>query len=84
MHTKIRVLVIDDDELALAAIKSVLTRARYDVAVAHSGDEGMAQLLRESFDVVVCNIVTPEKRGLTTLRSLKALAHEHRYSALPL
>lgn len=74
MHTKIRVLVIDPDELVLAAIKIILTRARYDVAVAHNRVEGLAQLLHESFDVVVCNIGRPEKNSLTTLRGLKALA----------
>ena len=67
MHTKIRVLVINDDELALTAIKRMLTRARYDVAVAHSGGEGFAHLLNGSFDVAVCSC-------LATLRGVKALA----------
>ena len=74
MQAKARILVIDDDELVLATIKTMLTRARYDVALAASGDEGIAQLLHKHFDLVLCDIVMPQKDGLATLRGLKALA----------
>jgi CheY-like chemotaxis protein len=74
MNAKARILVIDDDELVLATIKTVLTRARYDVALAAGGDEGIAQLLHKHFDLVLCDIAMPEKDGLATLRALKAVA----------
>ncbi len=74
MSAKARILIIDDDELVLATIKTMLTRARYDVALAASGDDGIAQLLQGSFDLVLCDVAMPEKDGLATLRSLKAIA----------
>ena len=52
----------------------MLTRARYNVDLAASGDDGIAQLLRKQFDLVVCDVAMPEKDGLATLRSLKAIA----------
>jgi DNA-binding response OmpR family regulator len=67
MHTRIRVLVVENDERVSAQIKSLLTRARYDVVVVHSGAEAFAEILHGSFDVVVCSC-------LATLRGLKALA----------
>jgi CheY-like chemotaxis protein len=74
MDAKARILVIDDDELVLATIKTMLTRAHYDVALAASGDEGIAQLLHKHFDLVLCDVVMPGKDGPATLRSLKAIA----------
>jgi CheY-like chemotaxis protein len=74
MDAKARILVIDDDELVLATIKTMLTRARYEVALATSCDDGLAELLRGAFDLVLCDIAMPEKDGLAALRGLKALA----------
>ena len=69
MNTKPRILVIVDDEYALAGINLVLTRARYNVDLAASGDDGIAQLLHKQFDLVVCDVAMPEKDGLATLRA---------------
>jgi len=74
MSSEPRILVIDDDETALATINAVLTRARYNVALAESGDDGIAQLLSKEFDLVVCDVAMPEKDGFATLRILKAIA----------
>jgi CheY-like chemotaxis protein len=74
VSSKPRILVIDDDESALATINAVLTRARYSVALADSGDAGIAQLLSKQFDLVVCDVAMPEKDGFATLRILKAIA----------
>jgi CheY-like chemotaxis protein len=74
MSSKPRILVIDDDESARATIDAVLTRARYNVALAESGDEGIAQLQSKEFDLVVCDVAMPEKDGFATLRILKAIA----------
>jgi len=74
MNAKARILVIDDDELVLATIRIMLTRARYDVALAASGDDGIAQLFHRHIDLVLCDIATAEKDDHYTLRGLKALA----------
>jgi CheY-like chemotaxis protein len=74
MNAKAKILVIDDDELVLATIKSILMRARYDVALASDGNEGIAHLLHGHFDLVLCDMVMPEEDGLDTLIGLKALA----------
>jgi CheY-like chemotaxis protein len=74
VSTKPRILVIDDDESALATINAVLTQARYNVALADSGDDGIRQLLSKQFDLVMCDVAMPEKDGFATLRILKAIA----------
>ena len=72
MSSKPRILVIDDDESALATINAVLTRARYNVALAESGADGIAQLLSKEFDLVVCDVAMPERNGFATLRAKSA------------
>ena len=57
MNAKARILVIDDDELVLATIRIMLTRARYDVALAASGDDGIAQLGRRIGEIEVGALV---------------------------
>lgn len=74
MNDKANILVIDDDELVLATIGTMLTRARYDVTLAANGDDGIAQLYHQHVDLVLCDIAMAEKDDLYTLRGLKALA----------
>jgi DNA-binding NtrC family response regulator len=73
MNQKAKILVIDDDELVLATVRTMLMRARYDVALASSGHDGITQLLGGRFDLVLCDIVMAAKDGLSTLRGLKAV-----------
>lgn len=74
MRANSRILVIDGDERMLAAIRHLLVGARYDVAIAASGDDGLAELLGGHVDLVLCDGATAEKNHPSTLRGLKAIA----------
>jgi two-component sensor histidine kinase len=68
-----RVLYIDDD-VALARLTTrTLERAGYSVAHAPSGDEGLARLAGEAFDVVALDHHMPGETGLDVLERIKAL-----------
>ena len=54
------ILVIDDDNHALAAIDAVLRRQRFDVVVARDGRAGLDLFRAEKFDAVVIDIFMPE------------------------
>lgn len=65
------VLVIDDDHLLREMVAIHLRRAGHAVALAANGAEGLAALSRAAFDLVVTDIVMPEKEGLETIRAIR-------------
>ncbi len=65
-----RVLVIDDDEVSRLVIGKILEAAKYDVAYASNGEQGIAYYKKDPFDAVVVDLVMPVKNGLQTIREL--------------
>jgi CheY-like chemotaxis protein len=68
-----RVLVIDDDPLVRLTIQNTLESQGYEVAPAIHGDDGLAKFQAEPFDLVIVDILMPEKEGLETVRELREL-----------
>jgi CheY-like chemotaxis protein len=54
----------------LAAIRSLLVGACYDVATAESGDDAILELLNGQFELILCD----EKDILSTVRRFQAIA----------
>jgi len=67
-----RILVIDDDKVFAKLISTFLQQKGHEVTSASDGDEGMAHVQRTDFDVVVCDIVMPNREGIETIRDLRA------------
>jgi len=67
----IRVLVIDDDEGVRAMLQRMLEREDYEVSVAVDGLDAEDKLKQESFDVVITDILMPEKEGIETIIDLR-------------
>ena len=63
MKTKRRLLLIDDDLTALAALKLVLLTRGYSVTTATSGEEGLELFLGNGFDLVLVNDLPPLGNG---------------------
>ena len=68
--SRVRILVIDDDELVRGTISIMLEGAGYDVALAANGQEGLRRFADEAFDLVICDIFMPIMEGFETLREL--------------
>jgi len=66
-----RILVIDDDELVRATLKSALELAQHEVVVAKDGRQGLANYQNGNFDLVVTDIIMPEKEGIETIIELR-------------
>jgi len=66
-----RVLVVDDDVALRTALGLSLSRAGYEVGYAGDGKEAVSMHYRSPFDVIVTEIVMPEKDGLETLMELR-------------
>src|ERR687893_787585 len=65
-----RVLVVDDDERNLLAIKTVLEDLA-DVQVATSGDEALRHLLKGEFAVILLDVYMPGMDGYETAQIIR-------------
>ncbi|HVQ08595.1 MAG TPA: response regulator [Allosphingosinicella sp.] len=65
-----RVLVVDDDEHNLLAIRTVLEDLA-DVEVAASGDEALRHLLKSEFAVILLDVYMPGMDGYETARIIR-------------
>lgn len=73
-----RILTIDDDLDTLGLIRMVLKRAGYEVATASRWEEvtdrvNQAKETRQSFDLIILDIMMPDRSGFDVFRSLQVL-----------
>lgn len=67
----VRILLIDDDELVRITVGRTLTDAGHSVTLAGDGAEGLAKFARGAFDLVITDIVMPEREGIETILELR-------------
>jgi CheY-like chemotaxis protein len=67
-----RILVIDDDEQMRALLRDILERAGYEVTEAQHGLEGLRLFRACPADLVVTDLIMPEKEGVETILELRA------------
>lgn len=65
------VLVVDDDNDVLAANARYLRIKGFEVAVANSAESAFFRLLEQTIDVVVTDLIMPDKNGLAFARELR-------------
>ena len=65
------ILLIDDEKPFRAVIKQVLSKAGYDVVEAGNGVEGINRFYEKPADVIITDIIMPEKEGIETIIELK-------------
>ena len=66
-----RILVIDDDMQMREMLRQVLERAGYEVEDAADGKIGMNIQRQEPVDLVITDLIMPEKEGIETIRELR-------------
>ena len=66
-----KILVFDDEPSILLMIKKMLERAGHEVDMALNGREGMELLEKNKPDLVITDIIMPEKEGLETIMTLR-------------
>ncbi|MEW5795117.1 MAG: response regulator [Candidatus Zixiibacteriota bacterium] len=70
---KKRILWIDDEIDSLRSHFVFLEGKGFELVGAMSGDDGIAEVQRQNFDLVLLDEMMPGKDGLTTLEEIKAL-----------
>lgn len=66
-----RILVIDDDRPVRTMLRMVLERAGYEVFDAPDGESGLDELRQHSCELVITDIVMPEREGLETIMEVR-------------
>ena len=73
-----RILLVDDDQALLRALRIGLGARGYDVVVAHTGEEGVTQVSLAGPDVVVLDLGLPDIDGIEVCRRVR------QWSAVPI
>src|ERR1039458_9023611 len=65
------ILVVEDDELMLAALEILLQDEGYEVTTASNGIEALLFASSQSFDLVISDVQMAEMDGIETISNLK-------------
>jgi len=66
-----KILVIDDEPSILLMIKKMLEKAGHEVDMALNGKEGMQLFEKNQADLLITDIIMPEKEGLETIVEMR-------------
>ncbi len=66
-----KLLVVDDEEDILELLRFNLVREGYEVACAATGEQALQQINRNSFDLIILDLMLPGIDGLDVARRLK-------------
>jgi two-component system, OmpR family, alkaline phosphatase synthesis response regulator PhoP len=69
-----KIVLADDEQFIAVAYNDGLTRAGYQVVVAHDGAEALEKVKAEKPDLVLLDLIMPKKSGFDVLKELKATA----------
>ena len=81
-HNPPRILVVDDEDGVRQMLVFVLARKGFEVAQASNGNEAMRLYKEREFDVVVTDLIMPDKEGIETILEMRALKRPVRIIAI--
>lgn len=64
------ILIVEDDISVVEGLVRGLHKAGFSTSLAMDGDEGLTRILHESFDLVLLDLMLPERSGLEVLDSV--------------
>jgi two-component system, OmpR family, KDP operon response regulator KdpE len=65
------ILLIDDEPQILRALKTILTANRFRVALAKTGEEGMALAVTQSPNVIILDLTLPDMDGIQVCAQIR-------------
>lgn len=71
MKDRIRILLIEDEELSRESLTRLLKNAGYAVDGAESGEKAMQLLAVDSYDIIVSDLFLPDSNGIEILKKVK-------------
>lgn len=77
---KKRVAIVEDEPHIVESLRFILSKAGHDIVVADNGDAAIDLVKNESPDVMVLDIMLPQKNGFEVLKWIRS---QDEYRALP-
>ncbi len=81
-QAKNKILLVDDNDGLRLVLTRLLVRAGFEVQEARHGGEAIARHRQDPADVVVTDLIMPEKEGLETILELKRMQPKLKIIAL--
>ena len=66
-----RILVIDDEDMVRLVLRQTLEKAGHEIVEATTGVEGIARQKEQPADLVITDIIMPDKEGVETIIELR-------------
>ena len=77
---KKKILIVDDEEDLTTLVKMNLENTGlYEVDVAHDGKAGMAKIKKDKPDLVILDLMMPEKSGFQVLKEVREKKHQKQW-----
>lgn len=71
-----RILLIDDEAIALANLSHVFEKEGYQVTACQDGESGLAEMQKQEFDLVLTDLKMPGIDGMDVLRHIRETTPE--------
>lgn len=80
MTPQAKILIVDDDPVLVKATTAVLESANYKVVAAYDGEEGLAKVASDKPDLIILDVIMPNKDGFAVCEQLKG---DNKYADIP-
>lgn len=67
------VLIVDDEQIVLDVLQRILMRLGYRTLIADSGDQALQMFNSNLYDVVLMDVLMPEKNGFEIARKMRTI-----------
>jgi len=71
-----KILIIDDEKSIRSTLREILEYEKYEIDEAKDGEEGLAMVEKNDYDVVLCDIKMPKMDGIEVLEKAMELGKD--------
>ena len=79
---KIKILVIDDDDVIRLTMQSFLKKKGFQVFTAENGNTGLELFKKESPQIIITDMLMPNKEGLETITEIRSFKNGSKIIAM--
>lgn len=76
MKSKARILIIDDDASIRFILEKTLTAEGFEMESASNGEDAVELAMANPFDLILTDLIMPEKSGFQTITALREIRPE--------
>lgn len=77
-----KILIVDDDSAILKMLNRAFGEKGHDVSLAENGKQALSLLNKETFDLVITDIIMPETDGLELVMAISKMEHRPKIMAM--